>query len=184
MSDDDEWYRVLRAMDEKSRKEWDLLQENHFTELEDVQELAKREPILERHARENQAFQHDYRQQQREQLEAVQAKNAEIDKKNLEIERQIEAGTLQPVAPEKVEDVIRAQYDERRGEVAKGIADLRQQEIDRTIGGIDDPEMKDYLATQQKEIEEKYAKLEAERLAAIEREERARLDRALEPYGR
>lgn len=116
--------------------------------------------------------------------EAIQKRNAEIIERNNQIQQQLEAGTLQPVAPEKVEAVIRAQYDERREEVAQNIADLREREIDKTIGGIDDPEMQEYLAQQQKEIEEKYAKLEAERLAALEREERARLERALEPYGR
>lgn len=116
--------------------------------------------------------------------EAIQKRNAEIIEQNNQIQQQLEAGTLQPVAPEKVEAVIRAQYDERREQVAQSIADLREREIDKTIGGIDDPEMQEYLAQQQKEIEEKYARLEAERLAALEREERARLERALEPHGR
>lgn len=259
MSDDDEWYRILREMNEKDRKAWNQMQQRHLDETQGVVDAAARETLFKRQDDERKAFRDAYahalshqqenldksrfaeeaqrqedaqrevettskffdvKEQQRladeaqkaaldeqalrqdeaakaqiaaqelsvadatREQEAIRKRNAEIIEQLDKTQQELEAGTLQPVAPEKVEEVIKAQYDERREEVSQSIADLRQQEIDKTIGGIDDPEMKDYLAQQQKEIEEKYAKLEAERLAALAREEQARLERALEPYGR
>lgn len=257
MSDDDEWYRILREMNEKDRQAWNRMQERHLQETQALENAAAREATLKQHDAERDAFKDSYlsalgqhenasrflaeealhregehrdaeitskffdpmeqkrladqvkeaavRDQAIQQDEAakahlaaqelgvadaareqqaIQQRNAEIIERNNQIQRELEADTLQPVTKEKAEEAIRAQFDERRDEVSQAIAELRQQEIDRTIGGIDDPEMKEYLAQQQKEIEEKYARLEAERRAALEREERARLDRALEPYGR
>lgn len=109
--------------------------------------------------------------------EAIQKRNAEIIEKNNQIEKQLEDGTLQPPSIQKVEEAIQKQYDARRDELAKDINDLKQKEIEKTIGGIEDPEMRDYLEAQKREIEEKYAKIEAGRLEAIAREERARLER-------
>jgi hypothetical protein len=262
VSDDGEWYRILREMNEKDRKAWNQMQQRHLEEMQGIQNAADREAQLKRQDAEREAFKeaytqelHQQREEQFDQLprereeqlsepareqgeaeitskffdakeqqrladeaqkaaldeqalqqdeaakaqiaaqelgvadtareqEAIQKRNAEIIEQNNQIQRELEAGTLQPVAQEKVKEAIRLQYDERREAVSQSIADLRQQEIDKTIGGIDDPEMAEYLAQQQKEIDEKYARLEAERLSALEREERARLERAVEPYAR
>ncbi len=58
------------------------------------------------------------------------------------------------------------------------------REIKATTGGIDDREMDAYLEGEKERIRAEWAKREAERLAAIAREQEARLDRTRALYGR
>lgn len=270
MSDDDEWYRILREMNEKDRQAWNEMQQRHLEETQGMKDAAAREVLLKRQDIEREAFKEPYRQELHQQQEvreqalareqneaesrffteeslrqegaqheaeitskffdakeqqrladeaqkaaldeqalqqeeavkaqiaaqelgvadavreqeAIQKRNAEIIEKERQIQEQLEAGTLKPPTQEQAEKAIQEQFDRRRDELAEFIKEQKQQEIEKTIGGIDDPEMQDYLKNEAIRIEQEWAQREVERLAAIAREEQARLDRERDFYSR
>lgn len=75
-------------------------------------------------------------------------------------------------------------FEDRREEVREFCAERREAEIEKTVGGIDDPDMAEVVAEQTREVEEKWAKLEADRLEAIDREQQLYLERTRALYGR
>lgn len=86
------------------------------------------------------------------------------------------------VSYEEQERAIRALFDKRREEAKEVNAEFRAKELVKATGGINDPEMAETLRAERQRIEEKWAKQEAERLAAIARDEQARLDRLRDLY--
>ncbi|QCI78685.1 hypothetical protein E6W36_00670 [Hankyongella ginsenosidimutans] len=62
MSDDDEWYRILREMNEKDRKAWNQMQQRHLEESQGIADAASREALFKRHDEEREAFKDAYTQ--------------------------------------------------------------------------------------------------------------------------
>lgn len=77
-----------------------------------------------------------------------------------------------------------AMFEKRREELRDSIEQEKAREIEATVGGIDDLEMATYVAQERERIAVEWDRREAERLAAIAREEQARLDRTCALYGR
>lgn len=86
------------------------------------------------------------------------------------------------VSYEEQERAIRELFDRRRKEAMEVNAEYRAKEMAKATGGISDPDMTDTIRVERARIEEKWAKQEAERLAAIARDEQARLDRLRDIY--
>ncbi len=75
-------------------------------------------------------------------------------------------------------------FDRRRQDARDSYAELRQAEIEKTVGGIEDPDMQAENTRLIEEINQKWAEKEAARIALINREELDRLNRTRDLYGR
>lgn len=95
-----------------------------------------------------------------------------------------EAAFQEPVPYDEHVRAVEKEYEAKRQVFREANAEDMAKEIEATIGGIDDPEMKSYNAEEKARIEAKWAAKLAEQLAKVDEEERKRLERVNALYGR